>query len=193
MFVRYRQMLIEDESIAGHLRSLFSFIPLARRLNYERTSYSFKHLFEDILGVYVSHGACIAAAYMSGVPVKRCEKDHAGAYLGIAEEVVGLLEEHLLEHEGRGASFFTELFLTQLRKPVFERMLRGPVSKKLRFMILKRDHYRCQLCGTAASDSPDVRLHVDHILSRAYGGTNEPRNLHTLCADCNEGKGVESL
>jgi len=193
MFETYRQRLVQEEAVVGYLRSLFSVIPLARKLNYQRTSYSFKHLFEDILGIYVSHGACIAAACVSGVPIRRCEKTHAGAYFGIAEEVVEHLEEHLLVHEGRGAMFFTEPFLKQLQKPGAERRLRGPVSPKLRFLILKRDRYRCQLCGIAASDSPDVRLHVDHIVSRANGGTNESSNLHTLCADCNHGKGVHPL
>jgi len=70
---------------------------------------------------------------------------------------------------------------------------RPPITAAMRFAILQRDHYRCQLCGIAASDGPHVRLHVDHIEARTHGGPNEPWNLHTLCQDCNLGKGTEAL
>lgn len=65
------------------------------------------------------------------------------------------------------------------------------VGKKLRFQILKRDKYRCRLCGGSAKDG--ATLHVDHITPKAKGGTNDRSNLWTLCRDCNLGKGVEEL
>jgi hypothetical protein len=34
------------------------------------------------------------------------------------------------------------------------------VSKRLRFLILKRDDFSCRYCGRK---SPDVILHIDHI------------------------------
>jgi 5-methylcytosine-specific restriction endonuclease McrA len=64
---------------------------------------------------------------------------------------------------------------------------------RLRFAILKRDQYRCQICGVAASDGLHVRLHVDHILAKALGGSDDPRNLQTTCNDCNWGKGTQAL
>lgn len=56
----------------------------------------------------------------------------------------------------------------------------------LRFRILKRDGYRCQLCGQNAQDG--VKLEVDHKHPRSKGGTDDPTNLWTLCFDCNRGK-----
>ena len=64
---------------------------------------------------------------------------------------------------------------------------------RTRYEVLRRDNYRCCLCGTAASDGPDVRLEVDHIHPHSRGGSNDPSNLHTLCWDCNHGKGVQPL
>ncbi len=65
------------------------------------------------------------------------------------------------------------------------------VPRKLRFQILKRDGYKCRLCGRRASDF--VRLDVDHIIPLDKWGSNAPSNLQTLCDDCNGGKGVDLL
>ena len=64
-------------------------------------------------------------------------------------------------------------------------------KSKLRFQIFKRDGYRCQVCGVSAQDN--AVLHVDHKIPRSKGGTDNPKNLWTLCQDCNLGKGVQSL
>ena len=56
----------------------------------------------------------------------------------------------------------------------------------LRFAIMKRDHYRCRICGRKASDRRS--LEVDHKVPVARGGTNHPSNLWTLCTTCNSGK-----
>lgn len=67
------------------------------------------------------------------------------------------------------------------------------IGPRRRFEILKRDHYRCQLCGVSAGDGPHVRLEVDHIIAKARGGNNTPENLHTLCEACNRGKHTKLL
>jgi len=59
------------------------------------------------------------------------------------------------------------------------------VSKRLRFEILRRDNHACRYCGRSA---PDVVLTVDHVIPTALGGSDEPTNLVTACADCNSGK-----
>ncbi len=65
------------------------------------------------------------------------------------------------------------------------------VSMRDRFLILKRDGYRCKLCGRTTKDG--VKLHIDHIVARSKGGTSEHNNLHTLCEECNLGKGTLDL
>lgn len=59
------------------------------------------------------------------------------------------------------------------------------LSRRLRFEILRRDHYACRYCGAAA---PDTALTVDHVIPVALGGSDEPTNLAAACADCNSGK-----
>ena len=63
-------------------------------------------------------------------------------------------------------------------------------SKKVRFAVLDRDGFKCRSCGQGP---PEHVLHVDHIIPRAKGGTDELSNLQTLCADCNLGKGVRVM
>ncbi len=70
---------------------------------------------------------------------------------------------------------------------VFERLnVRIPISRRQRFVILRRDEYRCQLCGKGAKHGVD--LEIDHKQPVSKGGTNEPENLWTLCFDCNRGR-----
>jgi 5-methylcytosine-specific restriction endonuclease McrA len=58
----------------------------------------------------------------------------------------------------------------------------------LRWIILKRDDFRCRKCGRSAEDG--AKLHVDHILPIEKWGKTEESNLMTLCRDCNLGKGA---
>lgn len=53
------------------------------------------------------------------------------------------------------------------------------VSRSLKLKILKRDKYRCVLCGSSEE------LHIDHIVEYCDGGMNDPSNLRTLCETCN--------
>lgn len=63
---------------------------------------------------------------------------------------------------------------------------RAKMTHSLRYDILTRDNYRCQICGSTAQDG--VKLHVDHIIPVSKGGKTEPSNLRTLCDRCNLGK-----
>lgn len=64
---------------------------------------------------------------------------------------------------------------------------RSKMSPQLRYQILQRDHFRCQICGRTQEDG--VKLHVDHIIPVSKGGETVPKNLRTLCDECNLGKG----
>lgn len=64
------------------------------------------------------------------------------------------------------------------------------ISTRIRFEIFKRDRFTCQYCGRTP---PDVLLHVDHIVPRADGGSDDPENLRTACRDCNLGKAARPL
>ena len=63
---------------------------------------------------------------------------------------------------------------------------RSLMTASLRYEILKRDNYRCQLCGSSAQDG--VKLHIDHIVPVSKGGHTTTDNLRVLCDRCNLGK-----
>lgn len=71
------------------------------------------------------------------------------------------------------------------------RPTRDVLRPRDRFKILKRDGYRCQICG--ASSDEGARLEVDHKEPVSAGGGNDPENLWTLCKECNQGKSTDSL
>ncbi|MFA6526189.1 MAG: HNH endonuclease signature motif containing protein [Candidatus Buchananbacteria bacterium] len=73
----------------------------------------------------------------------------------------------------------------KLRKTVKSRELRKGINLKLRYLIFKRDNYRCVICGNNAQGTV---LMVDHIIPVVQGGHNEENNLRTLCRECNLGK-----
>ena len=63
------------------------------------------------------------------------------------------------------------------------------LSAGLRFLILKRDNYRCVLCGRGTEDG--VKLEIDHIEPISNWGRTTESNLRTLCRPCNQGKGFK--
>jgi len=60
------------------------------------------------------------------------------------------------------------------------------MTDSMRYDVLSRDGFRCQICGATADDG--YKLHVDHILPVSKGGKTEMSNLRTLCERCNMGK-----
>lgn len=70
---------------------------------------------------------------------------------------------------------------------------RAKLTFQMRYLILRRDHYRCRLCGRSAASDPGVRLEVDHRTPVSDWGLTVESNLWTLCRECNRGKGVHAL
>ena len=68
---------------------------------------------------------------------------------------------------------------------------RAKMTPSVRYSVLKRDNYRCRICGSCAGDG--VKLHVDHIIPVSKGGLTKEDNLQTLCDRCNLGKGIKPM
>lgn len=61
----------------------------------------------------------------------------------------------------------------------------GYVPGSVRYDVLKRAKNRCELCG---AHEDQAALHVDHIVPRARGGSNDISNFQALCITCNTNK-----
>ena len=83
-------------------------------------------------------------------------------------------------------------FISHQLVPPPPRPTRVPVPSSLRVQVFERDNYRCCMCGASARDGI-TQLELDHIHPVSKGGTNELRNLQTLCRHCNSGKGDRIL
>lgn len=56
-------------------------------------------------------------------------------------------------------------------------------SPELKKQILKRDGYKCIICGRTEKEG--YELHIDHILPKDKGGKATLENGQTLCSICN--------
>ena len=61
----------------------------------------------------------------------------------------------------------------------------GYVPGSVRYEVLKRAKHRCELCG---AHEEQAALHVDHIVPRAKGGSDDLSNFQALCVTCNTNK-----
>jgi 5-methylcytosine-specific restriction endonuclease McrA len=67
-------------------------------------------------------------------------------------------------------------------RPKRPRLRLGPEPyDQLRKQVLRRDGWRCQVCGSMKD------LQVHHKTLRSQQGSDDDLNLITLCAGCHEG------
>ncbi len=62
------------------------------------------------------------------------------------------------------------------------------ISWRLRFIVMKRDDFKCRACGRSPATDSRTILHVDHVKPYSKGGETLFENLQTLCQECNIGK-----
>lgn len=105
---------------------------------------------------------------------------HAVVEKSLAEKS---LSEFLQPHPTARTGFTGFLSTENIPKTAFQR---AP-TKKQRMGVLKRDEYRCKICGRAPHNNVDVTLHVHHIRPWADRGLTHDDNLITLCHTCHEG------
>ena len=75
------------------------------------------------------------------------------------------------------------------RKPDSEQ---HAIKLGLRYEVLRRDRFRCVICGRSPATTLGLELHVDHVMAFSAGGKTVPENLRSTCGDCNLGKGSKT-
>lgn len=88
------------------------------------------------------------------------------------DHLIELCKERLTKFiESRGKNIFNH-----------RRKSSGYISGTIKYEVLKRAKFRCELCGISADKKA---LEVDHILPRNHGGSDEINNFQSLCFSCN--------
>lgn len=62
------------------------------------------------------------------------------------------------------------------------------INYRLRFLVMRRDNFKCRITGKSPATDPNVILEVDHIIPWDKGGETVMGNLQTLAKEINIGK-----
>ncbi|MCA1636920.1 MAG: HNH endonuclease [Acidobacteria bacterium] len=62
------------------------------------------------------------------------------------------------------------------------------INYRLRFLVMRRDNFKCKITGKSPATDPNVILEVDHIIPWDKGGETVIENLQTLAKEINIGK-----
>lgn len=104
---------------------------------------------------------------------------------GIIEKSLG--EKHFADLLSAEPTVFSHTKGYLLTRGSPKAIIQHAPSKKTRMKILKRDNYRCKVCGRSPENYVDIELHVHHIHPWGEGGVTEESNLITLCNTCHSG------
>ena len=64
------------------------------------------------------------------------------------------------------------------------------ISAQIRSHVRERAHNACEYRHLHQHDSPLAALHVEHIIPKTHGGSDDIDNLALACIDCNLHKGT---
>lgn len=64
------------------------------------------------------------------------------------------------------------------------------IGSQTRTQVRERAQNACEYCHLHQDDSPLAAHHVEHVIPKVHGGTDELDNLALACIDCNLHKGT---
>ena len=56
-------------------------------------------------------------------------------------------------------------------------------------LVRQRAGHHCEYCQLHQADSPLAVLHIEHVIPKKHGGSDDVENLALACIDCNLHKG----
>lgn len=158
-----------------------STVPLGRRWTDE-------DYFTNLLTVWTHYGRPPRYAEMNQPPSEISNGAYAkkfGSWGGAKMAFIQRVNKDLDEAEPVAASAPQASVAVPPKSPADQRSIR----LGLRYAVLRRDHFRCVICGRSPATHHGCVLHVDHIHPFSKGGKTVIENLRTLCDGCNLGKG----
>ncbi len=74
------------------------------------------------------------------------------------------------------------------KRETFRHRTSRNINYRLRFLVMRRDNFKCRITGRSPATDPNVILEVDHIVPWEKNGETVIENLQTLAKDINIGK-----
>lgn len=119
---------------------------------------------------------------------KPLSKYHVGTYenrFGTWRKALGKFVSYINNEEG--VSSEEAIKDIRVEPSTLHKTKRG-INWRIRFIVMRRDNFKCKKCGRSPATDPSIILHVDHVKAWANGGETVLGNLQTLCSKCNIGK-----
>ena len=148
--------------------------------DFSNRTHTTDELFENIEKVWVAKGKQPVRSDMND---KSLSSISSGAYLrrfGTWSAALQAFVEYINSEEEQPSITAQTDYLAKDKRSI---------SLRTRFLVMQRDSFKCRLCGASPANSPEVVLHIDHIVPWSKGGKTTMENLQTLCSKCNLGKG----
>lgn len=119
---------------------------------------------------------------------KPLSKYHAGTYenrFGTWRKALEKFVAYINNEENISSE---EAIQTLKIEPSTKHKTKRNINWRLRFIVMRRDNFKCKKCGRSPATDPTIILHVDHKTAWVKGGETVLENLETLCSKCNIGK-----
>jgi hypothetical protein len=143
-----------------------------------------EELFQNLEEVWIKLGRQPRYAEVQ----KPISKYHVGTYenrFGTWRKALEAFVAYINDEEGVSS----EAAIKSLKpEPASRHKTKRNINWRLRFIVMRRDNFKCQGCGRTPATDPNIVLHIDHIKAWANGGETVLENLQTLCSVCNIGK-----
>jgi hypothetical protein len=152
--------------------------------------------FEDIENVWIKLGRQPRYSEMRKPMSKYC----AGAYehrFGTWRKALARFVEFMNQEEDAPTcvdnnqiigSDLERLNTEQEKEEIQSPQMTRYISMRTRFLVMRRDNFKCQMCGRSPATDTGIILHIDHNTPWSKGGSSKIDNLQTLCSVCNVGK-----
>lgn len=146
--------------------------------------------FDNLLDVWTHYGKRPTFQQMNRSPSRISGNGYAAKF-GTWLKAVAAFVERVNSDIARSEQEFHEATVPEPieARPAREDLRHIPVG--LRYQVLRRDRFRCVICGRSPATDLECNLHVDHMVAFSRGGKTRLDNLRSLCVDCNLGKGAK--
>lgn len=138
-----------------------------------------EELFENLEYVWVMKGSQPRRRDMDDKSLSRISSGAYLRYYGKWSEALKSFVNYLNE---------PDFIIEESQKQVSLHQTKRDINLRLRFLVMKRDNFKCCACGASPAKDSTIELHIDHIIPWAKGGETVIENLQTLCSKCNLGK-----